>query len=78
MTFEIEDRVKKVGGSYDQHVYGTIKSGWLADDGTMRYAFRFDFPAGMIHVFSDSNLQLMTPHDEANAAMIKEVLDSLQ
>jgi len=77
MTFEIEDRVKKVGGSYNQHVYGTIKAGWLADDGTMRYSFRFDFPAGMIHVFSESNLELMTAYDQIRSSKIKAFLSGL-
>ena len=77
MTFEVEDRVKKVGGSYDQHVYGTIKARWLADDGTMRYSFRFDLPAGMIHVFSGSNLEMMTNSDERKASKIKLFLKEL-
>jgi len=77
MSFEIEDRVKKVGGSYNQHVYGTIKAVWLADDGTMRYSFRFDFPAGMIHVFSESNLELMNDDDEIRALKIEAFFEGL-
>lgn len=48
------DRVQKVGGSYQ--ATGVIKAAWLADDGTARYVFRFDNPAGMLHIFSDANL----------------------
>lgn len=75
--YEVGARVKKVGGSYNKHVYGTIKARALADDGTMRYWFRFDFPAGMIHIFSGSNLELMTDDDEVKALKIEEFLAEL-
>ena len=77
MTFAVEDRVKKVGGSYYHHIYGTISARWVANDGTMRYSFVFDFPAGMVHIFSDSNLELMTPSDEINSSKIKAFLAEL-
>jgi len=52
------DRVQKVGGSYQ--ATGEVKAAWLADDGTARYVFRFDNPAGMLHIFGDANLEPAT------------------
>ncbi len=54
MKFKPGDRVRKVGGSYQAD--GEIKAAFLADDGSSRYVFRFDAPAGMLHIFSDANL----------------------
>lgn len=56
MKFTAGDRVSKVGGSYQ--ATGTIKAAFLADDGTPRYVFRFDIPAGMLHIFSETQLQV--------------------
>lgn len=53
--FKPEDRVQKVGGSYQAE--GTIKAVWLADDGTPRYVFRFDVPNGMLHIFNETQLE---------------------
>jgi rubredoxin len=53
--FKPGDRVKKVGGSYQ--ATGTIKAAFLADDGSSRYVFRFDVPAGMLHIMGDANLE---------------------
>lgn len=52
--FEPEDRVQKVGGSYQAN--GTVKARWKADDGSWRYVFRFDEPAGMLHIFNGEQL----------------------
>lgn len=54
MKFKPEDRVQKIGGSYQAK--GTIKAAWLADDGTPRYVFRFDIPNGMLHIFNETQL----------------------
>lgn len=61
MKFKPEDRVQKIGGSYQ--AIGTIKAAWLADDGTPRYVFRFDVPNGMLHIFNETQLE---PHTDAN------------
>jgi hypothetical protein len=53
------DKVQKSGGSYQGT--GTIKAVWLADDGTPRYVFRFDVPAGMCHIFNETQL---APYDD--------------
>lgn len=52
--FSPGDKVQKCGGSYQ--AFGTIKAVWLADDGTPRYVFRFDTPAGMCHIFNEGQL----------------------
>lgn len=48
-------RAVKVGGSYQ--AAGVIMSVFPADDGTPRYVFRFDNPPGLLHIFSDKNLE---------------------
>lgn len=52
--FKVGDKVAKVGGSYS--AAGVIKAVFKADDGSSRYVFRFDDPAGLLHIFSDNNL----------------------
>ena len=52
--FELEEPVKKEGGSYQ--ATGIIKARFLADDGSTRYVFRFDNPAGLLHIFSGKQL----------------------
>lgn len=47
--------VEKIGGSYQ--ATGTIKARFKADDGTWRYVFRFDNPAGLLHIFNGNQLQ---------------------
>lgn len=65
MKFKPEDRAQKIGGSYQ--AVGTIKAAWLADDGTPRYVFRFDEPAGMLHIFSEIQLAPYTdPNKESD------------
>lgn len=58
MKFKPEQRVRKIGGSYQ--AIGTIKAAWLADDGTPRYVFRFDIPSGMLHIFNETQLEEYT------------------
>ena len=53
--FVTGDRVRKIGGSYQ--ATGEIKAAFLADDGTARYVFRFDKPAGLLHIFNDGQLE---------------------
>ncbi len=52
--FEINDVVMKVGGSYQ--ATGVIKARFFADDGSPRYVFRFDSPAGLLHIFNEKQL----------------------
>jgi hypothetical protein len=49
-------RAKKVGGSYQ--ATGTILAKFEADDGSVRYVFRFDCPAGLLHIFNASQVEL--------------------
>ena len=44
-------KARKVGGKFEAN--GTIVAAWTdPDDGKPRYAFRFDFPAGMTHFYT--------------------------
>ena len=44
-------KARKVGGKFEAN--GTIVAAWIdPDDGKPRYAFRFDFPAGMTHFYT--------------------------
>jgi len=52
--FDINDNVMKIGGSYQ--ATGIIKARFLADDGSPRYVFRFDNPAGLLHIFNEKQL----------------------
>lgn len=56
-TFSLDQKVLKVGGSYQ--ATGTIKAQFRADDGSERYVFRFDNPAGLLHIFNAKNLQAL-------------------
>lgn len=58
MKFEINDKVRKIGGSYQ--ATGTIVSRFKALDGSSRYVFQFDSPAGLVHILGDNNLE---PYD---------------
>ena len=57
MKFQLEQRVQKIGGSYQAS--GTIKAAWIADDGLPRYVFRFDEPNGMLHIFNEGQLNVI-------------------
>ncbi|MCB1768652.1 MAG: hypothetical protein KDJ31_02965 [Candidatus Competibacteraceae bacterium] len=59
--FKVDEHVRKVGGSYQ--ATGTIKSAFLADDGTARYVFRFDNPPGLLHIFNEGNLEKINKID---------------
>lgn len=47
-------RARKVGGSYQAD--GRIVAQFEADDGSPRYVFRFDMPAGLLHIFGAAQL----------------------
>ena len=50
-------KARKIGGSYQAE--GTILAEFLADDGSKRYVFRFDNPAGLLHIFNDKQIELL-------------------
>lgn len=58
MKFEINDKVHKIGGSYQ--ATGTIVSRFKALDGSSRYVFQFDYPEGLVHILGDNNLEKIT------------------
>lgn len=55
MKFKPGDLVKKIGGSYQ--ATGRVVAAWESDDGSPRYVFRFDNPAGMLHIFNETQLE---------------------
>lgn len=57
--FSIGDKVVKVGGSYQST--GTIVAAFKARDGSPRYVFDFDNPAGMLHIFGELQLARAIP-----------------
>jgi hypothetical protein len=59
--FKVGQRVEKVGGSYQ--ATGKIVAVFQADDGTARYVFRFDQPAGLLHIFNEKNLKNEDPDE---------------
>jgi len=52
--FELGDRVYKSKGSYQAE--GTVKARFRARDGSPRYVFEFDTPAGLVHIFNERQL----------------------
>lgn len=54
-AFDTGQNVKKIGGSYQ--ATGIIMARFLADDGSPRYVFRFDTPAGLLHIFNEGQLK---------------------
>lgn len=59
--FNLEQPAQKVGGSYQ--ATGKIKARFAADDGSPRYVFRFDQPAGLLHIFGEKQLDFIKPQD---------------
>lgn len=55
MKFEVGEFAKKVGGSYQ--AYGQIVAAWMEEARGERYVFRFDVPYGLLHIFSDKQLE---------------------
>ena len=58
-VFEVGDRVRKVGGSYQAN--GTVVAAFKTRAGKQRYVFEFDEFAGMLHIFNHEQLE---PLDE--------------
>lgn len=55
MKFKVNDKVKKVGGSYQAE--GIIVAAFLTTDGFERYVFEFINPHGMLHIFNEKQLE---------------------
>jgi hypothetical protein len=56
MKFDVGDRVYKVKGSYEAE--GTIVAAFYTLAGKERYVFEFDNPSGMLHIFTEEQLEL--------------------
>lgn len=52
-------KAKKVGGSYQAD--GTIVSTFKTLTGEVRHVFEFDYPAGMLHIFGPSQVEIEGP-----------------
>jgi len=55
----VGDKACKIGGSYQ--ATGTIVAKFKARDGSDRYVFDFDNPAGMLHIFGATQLGPIVP-----------------
>ncbi len=54
-VFEVGDRVRKVGGSYEAN--GTVVASFKTRAGKQRYVFEFDEFSGMLHIFDHEQLE---------------------
>lgn len=54
-VFEVGERVRKVGGSYE--ATGTVVAAFKTLSGKQRYVFEFDEFAGMLHIFNHDQLE---------------------
>ena len=54
-TFQVGDRVRKVGGSYQAD--GFIVGIAVTTMGQVRYVFEFETFPGMLHIFNESQLE---------------------
>lgn len=54
--FEVHTRVRKIGG---YTAVGTIVAVFATFEGHTRYVFEFDEPKGLLHIFSDANLETL-------------------
>lgn len=61
-VFEVGDRVRKVGGSYEAN--GTVVASFKTRAGKQRYVFDFDTPAGLLHIFGPAQIELMEETSE--------------
>ncbi|CAH1671821.1 hypothetical protein [Chelatococcus asaccharovorans] len=59
-------RARKIGGSYQAE--GAIVAEFLADDGSPRYIFRFDEPAGLLHIFGAAQLEINASEGTSDTA----------
>lgn len=56
MNFQVNDPVRKIGGSYQAD--GVIVGAFKTLAGKERYVFEFIEPAGMLHIFGPEQLTL--------------------
>lgn len=64
-------RARKVGGKFEAN--GTIVAAWIdPDDGKPRYAFRFDFPAGMTHFYTAEQVRERRADDPVGMSPLGE------
>lgn len=56
MNFQVNDPVRKIGGSYQCD--GVIVGAFTTLAGKERYVFEFFEPAGMLHIFGPEQLTL--------------------
>ena len=56
-TFEVGDRARKVGGSYQ--ATGTILAIFITRDEEQRFVFDFDEPPGLLHIFGPAQIEPM-------------------
>ncbi len=54
-VFEVGERVRKVGGSYQAN--GTVVAEFKTRAGKQRYVFEFDEFSGMLHIFNHEQLE---------------------
>jgi len=55
--FKTGQRVRKIGGTYQAN--GIIVSAFKTTVGDIRYVFEFDTPKGMLHIFNESQIELI-------------------
>ncbi len=64
-------KARKVGGKFEAN--GTIVAAWIdPDDGKPRYAFRFDFPAGMTHFYTAEQVRERQADDPVGMSPLGE------
>jgi len=56
-VFEVGDRVRKVGGSYQ--ATGTIRAVFITRNSEQRFVFDFDEPPGLLHIFGPAQIEQM-------------------
>ena len=55
---QVGQRARKIGGNFQAD--GRIEAAWVSpDDGKPRYVFRFDVPAGMLHIYTGAQLEAL-------------------
>lgn len=63
LKYKVGDRVVKVGGDYS--LTGTIVAAFTKASGAERYVVEADNPKGLLHIYSENNLQIIPDDQEA-------------
>lgn len=58
LRFRPKDRVMKVGGSY--RMEATVVAAFFTLSGEARYVVEADVPKGLLHIYSEHNLEAMS------------------